>query len=136
MPPVYFKPKTIDNLVDTMAIIAGAAPDLPFWYYHIPFMTGVDFNMFQFTKAVDESGKIPNFMGLKFTDETLMDFDAAGHYKNRKYNMLIGRDEIVINALATGVCDGDVSVAHNFLTFNLEATNAWNEGDLNKAEEL
>lgn len=46
MPPVYFKPKTIDNLVDTMAVIAGAAPDLPFWYYHFPAMTGVDFNMF------------------------------------------------------------------------------------------
>jgi N-acetylneuraminate lyase len=46
MPPVYFKPSTIPNLVDTMAVVAAGAPDLPFWYYHIPVKTMVDFNMF------------------------------------------------------------------------------------------
>ena len=133
MPPVYFKPGSIENLVDTMAPIAGAAPDLPFWYYHFPAMTGVDFNMFQFTEAIDESGKIPNFMGVKFTNEILMDFNSIGHYKNGKYNMLMGRDEILTSALATGVCDGDVSSTVNFLTYNLEATNAWNDGHMKEA---
>jgi N-acetylneuraminate lyase len=46
MPSVYFKPSTIPNLVDTMAIVAAGAPDLPFWYYHFPAKTMVDFNMF------------------------------------------------------------------------------------------
>ena len=136
MPPVYFKPKSIDNLVDTMALIASGAPDLPFWYYHFPAMTGVDFNMFQFTEAIDASGKIPNYMGVKFTNEILMDFNSIGHYKNGKYNMLFGRDEILTSALATGVCDGDVSSTVNFLTFNLNATNAWNNGDLQTAQDL
>ena len=136
MPPVYFKPKNIDNLVDTMTAIAGAAPDLPFWYYHFPAMTGVDFNMFQFTQAVDESGKMPNFMGVKFTNEILMDFNSIGHYKKGKYNMLMGRDEILTSALATGVCDADVSSTVNFLTYNLLATNTWNAGDLQSAENL
>lgn len=93
MSSVYFKPKTIENLADAMGQIAMGAPDLPFWYYHFPANTNVDFNMFQFVEHVDESGKIPNFMGVKFTNEILMDFSAAGHYKNRKYNMLFGRDE-------------------------------------------
>ena len=87
MPPVYFKPLTIEDLVDTMAIIAGAAPDLPFWYYHIPVYTGVYFNMYQFVKEVDKSSKIPNLMGLKYTNEILSDFNAIGHYKNGKYNI-------------------------------------------------
>ena len=119
MPPVYFKPKSIDNLVDTMALIAAGAPDLPFWYYHFPAMTGVEINMFEFVEAVDASGKIPNFMGVKFTDEHLMDFDSIGHFKNGNYNMLMGRDEILMSALATGVADADVSSTVNFLTYNL-----------------
>lgn len=130
MPPVYFKPKSIDNLIDTMAVIADAAPHLPFWYYHFPAMTGVDFNMFQFTEAIDANGKIPNFMGVKFTNEVLMDFNSIGHYKNRKYSMLMGRDEELISAFATGVCDGDVSSTVNFQTYNLQATNAWLSGDV------
>ena len=75
-------------------------------------------------------------MGVKFTNEILMDFNSIGHYKNGKYNMLFGRDEILTSALATGVCDGDVSSTVNFLTYNLLATNAWNAGDLDKAYEL
>ena len=93
MSSVYFKPKSIDNLADAMGEIASGAPDLPFWYYHFPANTNVDFNMYQFVEHVDESGKIPNFMGINFTNEILMDFSAAGHYKNKKYNMLFGRDE-------------------------------------------
>ena len=136
MPSVYFKPSTIPNLVDTMAIVAAGAPDLPFWYYHFPAKTGVDFNMFQFVQEVDSTNKIPNFMGVKFTNEMLMDFNAIGHYKNKKYSMLFGRDEILTSALATGVADGDVSSTVNFLTFNLQATNSWHAGDIAKAQEL
>jgi len=119
MPPVYFKPGDIPTLVDTMSVIANAAPDLPFWYYHFPAMTGVDLDMFHFTEAIDASGAMPNFMGVKFTNEIIMDFNSIGHYKDGKYNMLFGRDEILTSALATGVCDGDVSSTVNFLTFNL-----------------
>lgn len=93
MSSVYFKPKTIENLADAMAVVASGAPELPFWYYHFPANTNVDFNMFQFIEHVDQSNKIPNMMGIKFTNEILMDFNAAGHYKNKKYNMLFGRDE-------------------------------------------
>jgi len=46
MSSVYFKPKTIENLADAMAVVASGAPELPFWYYHFPANTNVDFNMF------------------------------------------------------------------------------------------
>jgi hypothetical protein len=32
-------------------------------------------------------------MGVKYTNEILMNFQSAGWYKNKKYNMLFGRDE-------------------------------------------
>lgn len=37
----YFKPASAQNLVNCMAEIAAAAPSLPFYYYHIPHLTGV-----------------------------------------------------------------------------------------------
>ena len=101
-----------------MAVVAAGAPDLPFWYYHFPDYTGVNLNMYQFVLAADESGKIPNLMGVKFTNEKLADFNSIGRYKNRKYNMLIGRDEILLSAVATGACDGGVGSTFNYMSFN------------------
>lgn len=118
MPPTYFRPGTPELLVDAMSVVANAAPDLPFWYYHFPDMTKVDMNMFSFVKAVEQSGKMPNFMGVKFTNEKLMEFNEIGSFMNNKYNMLIGRDEIAVSALATGVCDGAVGSTLNFISFN------------------
>jgi N-acetylneuraminate lyase len=82
-------------------------------------MTGVELNMYELVKAVDASGRIPNFMGVKFTYEHIQDFNAAGLYKNKKYNMLMGRDEMLTSALATGVANGGVSSTINFMTYNL-----------------
>src|SRR5436190_14860226 len=44
-PPTYFKPETMDALVDCLAEITAGAPGLPFYHYHIPMKTGVGFEM-------------------------------------------------------------------------------------------
>ena len=38
--PSYFKVSDVTTLVDCMAEVASAAPELPFYYYHIPALTG------------------------------------------------------------------------------------------------
>lgn len=122
-----------------MAVVANGAPELPFWYYHFPAMTDVDMSMFSFVREAEETGKIPNLMGVKYTNEQLMDFNEIGNYKNKKYNMLIGRDEIATSALTTGVCDGAVGSTQNFMTFNLnlqELYSTWNKADKEKADDL
>jgi N-acetylneuraminate lyase len=43
LPPSYFKPASLGDLVDWCARIAAEAPDLPFYYYDIPSMSGVSF---------------------------------------------------------------------------------------------
>ena len=85
--------------------------------------------MFQFIEAADKSGKIPNLMGVKFTNEMLVDLTAIGFYENRKYQMLMGRDEELTGALATGAIDADVSSTVNFMTFNLELATLFNKYD-------
>jgi N-acetylneuraminate lyase len=39
--PMYFKPKNVEVLVETMKQIAAAAPETPFYYYDIPVLGGV-----------------------------------------------------------------------------------------------
>jgi N-acetylneuraminate lyase len=119
MPPEYFRPSNADDLVDAMAIVAAGAPDLPFWYYHFPVMSNVNVDMFDFILSADKSGKIPNLMGIKYTDEHLMQFNEIGDFKNNKYNMMIGRDEILTGALAGGVADADVGSTLNFISYNI-----------------
>ncbi|RLS26834.1 MAG: N-acetylneuraminate lyase, partial [Planctomycetota bacterium] len=43
--PSYFKPKNVEALVECCSFIASAAPSLPFYYYDIPTMTGVNLFM-------------------------------------------------------------------------------------------
>ena len=60
--PFYFKPANVEMLAKCCHEVASVVPDMPFYYYHIPVLTGVGFPMFDLLKAVD--GKIPNFAGI------------------------------------------------------------------------
>jgi len=103
MTPVYFKP-TVDTLVDFLAAVATAAPSLPFWFYHFPDDTGVlPGQAHTFLERADATGKIPNLMGIKYTDYNLMDFQLCTQVGGKgKYNMLYGRDEQAVAALLLG----------------------------------
>ncbi|XP_075982956.1 N-acetylneuraminate lyase-like [Anticarsia gemmatalis] len=63
LPELYYKPKSVYQLVSYLETVSKAAPTRPLIYYHFPMMTGVDGNMSQlFTSA---SSKLPNFKGAK-----------------------------------------------------------------------
>ena len=134
MGPTYFKPSTAEALVNSMSVIASGAPHLPFWYYHFPDMTNIPVNMYDFIREADKTEKIPNLMGIKFTNELLMDFNQIGNFKNKKYNMLMGRDEIFTSALTTGVADGGVGSTLNFMSFNIPMRELYMSGDQDKKD--
>jgi N-acetylneuraminate lyase len=108
--PSYFKPSDINALVASMAEIAAAAPELPFFFYHIPSMTGVNFRMIDFLpKAVAE---IPSFAGLKYTHEDLMDYQLCVDYSS-VLQIMAGRDESMLAGLALGA-DAAVGSTYNY----------------------
>lgn len=109
--PFYFKPANVDMLAKACAEIASVVPDMPFYYYHIPVLTGVGFAMYDLLQAIDET--IPNFAGIKYTHEDFMDFLSCIHYKNKKYDMLWGRDENMLSALVLGT-KGAVGSTFNY----------------------
>jgi len=102
--PTFFRPSTVDELVEFCVPIAAAAGELPFYYYHIPSMTGVRLPMHQFLAAGE---RIATLAGLKFTDSDLADFGrclqlADGRLKGKQLDVLFGFDEMLLSALAIG----------------------------------
>jgi N-acetylneuraminate lyase len=106
MPSVFFKPATITNLGAWIQITAEAAPNLPVYYYHIPSMTGVEFNMLDLLEEMDSRG-VTNFAGVKYTGlyetRAFPDLMRCQAYKNGAYELLSGREELMVESLAVGV---------------------------------
>ncbi len=126
---------TIEQLCRYCEEIASAAPNLPFYYYHIPAFNGAFLSMYDFLKAVD--GRIPNFAGIKYTFESLYEYNRCRRYQHGKFDMLHGQDETILPCLAMGGAQGGIGGTTNYngrcLTGILEA---WEKGDLEKARQL
>jgi len=132
--PSYFKPATVDALVDWCGAIAAAAPSLPFYYYDIPSLTGVALPVDRFLAAA--SGRIPNLAGVKFTNPDLVSYRRALDVAGDRYDLPWGIDEALLAGLATGA-RGGVGSTYNFapkLYFALR--HAFERGDLAEARRL
>lgn len=100
LPPFYFRPDTVETLVATMADIAAAAPALPFYYYHIPHLTGVALDMVAFLRRAAD--RIPTLAGIKYTAPTLYEFQICAALDEGRFNMVFGVDEMLLSGLAAG----------------------------------
>lgn len=96
------KVNRIEELVKYCEEIASGAPELPFYYYHIPAFNGAFLPMVELLKAVD--GRIPNFAGIKYTYESLYEYNQCRLYKDGKFDMLHGQDETILPCLAMARC--------------------------------
>lgn len=132
--PFYFKPSSVKVLAEACQEVASAVPDVPFYYYHIPVLTGVDHAMYSLLQEVD--GKIENFAGIKYTHEDFMDFQSCSNFANKKYDMLWGRDENMLSSLILGT-KGAVGSTYNYAApLYLDLMKAYQDGDFEKAEQL
>ncbi len=98
--PFYFRLNSIEKLVEYCKEVAACAPNLPFYYYHIPVLSGANLNPLDFLRVA--SKEIPNFAGMKFTDTNLIDYMHCKTFENGKYNILFGFDEAFLYSLPIG----------------------------------
>jgi len=98
--PSYFKIGTPELLTECMAQIASAAHELPFYYYHIPALTGVSMSVTGFLDAAQSA--IPNLVGVKYTEPTLHEYQACIAAHEGAFDMLWGVDEMLLPALSVG----------------------------------
>lgn len=134
LPPFYFKPASVTTLVACMAEIAAAAPDLPFYYYHIPGLTGVNLDMVEFLRQ--GAARIPTLAGIKYSAPTLYEFQACANFDGGRFNMLFGVDEMLLSGLAAGA-HGAVGSTYNFAAPLYQAImRAFAAGDVAAAQRL
>uniref|UniRef100_A0A8D1P4H8 N-acetylneuraminate lyase n=2 Tax=Sus scrofa TaxID=9823 RepID=A0A8D1P4H8_PIG len=111
--PFFLKPWNKDNLINFLKEVAAAAPALPFYYYHIPALTGVKIRAEELLDGIQD--KIPTFQGLKFSDTDLLDFgQCVDQNHQRQFAFLFGVDEQLLSALVMGAT-GAVGSTYNYL---------------------
>ena len=127
----YFKPVSVANLADCMVEIASAAKDLPFYYYHIPHLTGIGMDMIEFLQYAGP--RIPNLAGIKYTATTLQEYQALLNVDNGKHDILFGLDELLLPALAVGAKAAIGSTYTFAAPLYLETIKAFQQGDMESA---
>ncbi|GAA3579214.1 dihydrodipicolinate synthase family protein [Snuella lapsa] len=132
--PFYFRLNSIDKLIEYCKEIAACAPNLPFYYYHIPVLSGAHLNMASFLEQAKD--KIPNLAGIKFTNNNLIDYGHCKSKANSKYNILFGYDELFINSLPLGA-NGWVGSTYNHLApLYYKIKTLFENGDMEAAADL
>lgn len=132
--PSYFRPADCAMLVDCCASIAAAAPGLPFYYYDIPSMTGVRFDMREFLTLA--APKIPNLAGIKFTNDDPAMYRDCLDFEDGRFDVPWGIDEKLVTALGVGA-KGAVGSTYNFAApLYQELIAAFEGGDHASAEAL
>ncbi len=134
MAPPFPKIGRVEELVKYIEEIASGAPELPFYFYHIPAFNGAYLPMLDLLKAVD--GRVPNFAGIKYTYESIYEYNQCRLYADGKFDMLHGQDETILPALAMGGARGGIGGTTNYNGRELVAIiDAWNRGDIDAARE-
>jgi N-acetylneuraminate lyase len=132
LPPSYFKFRSVETLIDCLSEIASAATNLPFFYYHIPSMTGMDFDMVEFLRLGCE--RLPNLAGIKYSEPSIDEYQSCLRFANHRFSILFGCDEMLLSALSVGAA-GAVGSTYNFAgpLYN-RIIKAFGRGDLTEAQ--
>jgi N-acetylneuraminate lyase len=112
MGPLFLKPGKVEELVAFCAELASGAPKLPFYYYHIPSVSGIDLSMPNFINCA--SSQIPNFRGIKYTHNNFMEMQQCLNMDDGKWDILHGFDELLLAGLSLGA-KGAVGSTYNYM---------------------
>ncbi len=132
VPPSYFVPEGMYALVETLARITDAVRETPFYYYHIPRLSGLPLNVPEFLQAAKD--RIPSLAGVKFSCRDIEVMQQSLSVENRKYNILFGVDEMLLSGVAAG-CDGAVGSTYNLMApLYIQIMNDFANGNLASAQ--
>jgi N-acetylneuraminate lyase len=99
-PPGYFKPNDEKGLVEDLGIMTEAAPNTPFYYYHIPVLSGVTLDPMKLTGiALD---RLPTFVGIKYSDGATLHNLPLLQAIDERLEFMSGSGEGYLQCLAQG----------------------------------
>ena len=132
--PNYFKVHSVATLVESMKEIACGAPDLPFFYYHIPSLTGSSLCMVQF--LTEAANRIPNLAGLKYTALELHSFQRCCQVAGKDHQIFWGTDEMLLPALSAGATAAIGSTYNIAAPLYAKLLEAWTAKNVELARQL
>ena len=134
MGPIFYRPNNVEELSVHAAQTAAQAPDMGYYYYHMPSMNGVRFPMIDLLQAA--APMIPNLAGIKYTHEDLVDFQLCREFGDGKYDILYGRDQTLLCSLALG-CRGAIGSTYNVMApLYRRLIDAFDCGNIDEARRL
>lgn len=132
--PSFFKPRNAEALRTFLQEVSSAAPDVPFYYYHIPAVTGVNVLARDVLEGIDKV--IPSFRGVKFSGTNMMDCGQCVSYSLARWSVLYGVDEQLLAGLVMGT-QGAVGSTYNYLGCHVnKLISAFEKGDLVQARTI
>lgn len=134
MAPTFLAPTRTEEFVAYCKEIAVAAPDLPFYYYHIPPLNNFRLSVKDFLLAAED--EIPTLAGVKYTDFNIFEYELCRKVANGKYEMLWGLDEMFLDSLSFGNFAGVGGTYNHCNSLYRDMRGAYAEGDMEKCAEL
>ena len=132
--PCYFKAGSIDILITYLARIADGAPDTDFYYYHVPILSGNNFDMLEFLEKAPS--QIPTLRGIKYTALTVHGFQECKEVYGDRFQIFFGCDEMLTSGLSVGA-DSAIGSTYNFVgKLYRGIMDAFAAGDMETAQEL
>ena len=131
VPGYYETYKSAEVVAQFRQPVAAAAPDLPFFYYHIPGVTGSDINIVDLLRVTSDKGSkqsIPTMCGVKYVSSNLTDWFFSVRDFNESHALFFAPEPKMASfALARG---RGVVLAEDFYapTF-IRMYRAWLRGD-------
>lgn len=131
MGPVFLKPGRVDDLVKFCSEVASGAPELPFYYYHIPTVSDIWLPMPEFLKKAQLV--IPNLVGIKFTHRNMMEMLLCINADGGKWDILHGFDEELLCGLSMGA-QAAIGSTYNYIApLYLKIIESYQRGDIDTA---
>ena len=112
--------------------IANALPDMPIILYNIPQVV----DAYLPRRVVEDLADVPNIVGLKDSSGNLTYTMELLEYAGNRISVLVGHDEVVLNALAGGVSGMILASAQVYPEVWQDVFAAMNNGDLDTARQL
>lgn len=133
MAPTFFKPASADELIDWFALFTKVAPELPFYFYDIPSMTGVSLDTAGFLRRGRE--RIPSLVGVKFTNPDQDLLKECMQVEDGAFDLLFGTDEKLLEGLEIG-CRGAVGSSYSVAApIYRKIIQSFEEGDFASAKQ-
>jgi N-acetylneuraminate lyase len=80
--------------------IGITAPEMPFYYFHIPGLTALQFDVLELLKVARK--RLPAMRGFKYSDCIIYEMQACVGFDKGAFNILFDSDEMLLPGLIGG----------------------------------